>query len=254
MAEKQTRLRSNSVAKSDGDMIIADLANLMQSQLASLQQTAREEFKKLGASITSLTSQLSKLREDITSDMEGLREENKRTFATFSASIDKAQHDTSLALDRSTRINDLVISGIPFVDGENLLSYFHAWCRSFGYDERNFPLVDIRRLSKGTMSAGNVYMVLLQFAITVQRNDFYSRYLRSRSLSLSGIGFSVNKRIFINENLGPALRALRSKALQLKKEGKLSSVYTRAGTLFVKRSREEKEIAVSSTSDFSRTV
>lgn len=235
-------------------MTVADLASLMQTQFASYQQTAKDDFKKLGASLTSLTSQLSKLRDDIASDMEKLREENKRTFTTISSSIDKANKQTSLALDRSTRMNDLVVSGIPFVDGEDLLSYFHTWCKAYGYVESNYPLVDIRRLSKGALVAGNVYMILLQFAITVQRNDFYSRYLRSRSLSLTEIGFSVNKRIYINENLAPNVRDLRSKALKLKKEGKLNGVFTRGGILFVKRSGEEKEIAVSSESDFHRPV
>lgn len=235
-------------------MSIADLASLMQSQFASYQQATTGEFKKLGDSITSLTSQLSQLRDDITSDMERLREESKQTLTTFSCTIDKSCKESALALERSSRMNDLVVSGIPFTDGEDLMTYFHAWCRSFGYVDSKFPLVDIRRLSKGAMTAGTVYMILLQFAITVQRNDFYSRYLRSRSLSLSGIGFSVNKRIYINENLGPSMRVLRSKALQLRKEGKVDGVFTRAGHLFVKRSGEEKEIAVSSESDLVKSV
>ncbi|XP_055643768.1 uncharacterized protein LOC129779976 [Toxorhynchites rutilus septentrionalis] len=254
MAEKQVRLRSNSVVKSDADMTVADLASLMQSQLNSYQQSTKEDFKKLSASLSSLTSQLSKFRDNITTEMERLREENKQTFTTISSSIEKSNKDTSLAVDRSTRRNDLVISGIPFVDGENLLSYFHSWCRTFGYVESEFPLVDIRRLSKGALAAGKVYMILLQFAITIQRNDFYSRYLRSHSLSLSGIGFSVNKRIYINENLGPSIRALRSKALHMKKEGKLSGVFTRGGILLIKRNGDEKEITVSSDSDLSESI
>lgn len=257
--DNQIRLRSNSLSKSGGkgteaDMTVAELANLMQSQLANYQRTVKDDFKKLGDSLSSLTTQMSKLREDISSDIEKLREENNRTFDNLTTSIDTARKETSLALDRSARINDLVVSGIPFLDGENLLSYFHTWCKSFGYAEKNYPLVDVRRLSKGILTAGNVYMILLQFAITVQRNDFYSRYLRSRSLSLSGIGFSVDKRIYINENLGPNVRNLRSKALQLKKDGKLRGVFTRNGILFVKKIGEEKEIAISTDDEFHRSA
>lgn len=230
-------------------MTVAELANLMQSQLATYQRTVKEDFKKLGDSLSSLTTQMSKLREDIASDIEKLREENSQTFNNLSASINTARKETSIALDRSGRKNDLLVSGIPFVDGEDLLSYFHTWCKSFGYSERNYPLVDARRLSKGTLTAGNVYMVLLQFAITVQRNEFYSRYLRSRSLSLSGIGFSVDKRIFVNENLGPDIRSLRSKALQLKKDGKVRGVFTRNGILIVKKKGDDREVSVSSEKD-----
>lgn len=254
MTDKQHQTRSNSLVRSgtkgaDGEMTVADLANLMQSQLATYQKTVKDDFKKLGESLSSMTSEMSKLRADIALDIERLREENSRTFATLSGSIVKAKEETSMALDRSARVNDLVVSGIPFVTGENLLSYFHTWCRAFGYAESNFPLVDIRRLSKGTTIAGNVYMILIQFALTVQRNDFYSRYLRSRTLSLSGIGFTVDKRIYINENLGPNMRDLRTKALKLKKDGKLRGVVTRNGLLYVRRVGDEKDTAVTSERD-----
>lgn len=256
MADKdhQTRLRSNSLVKSaaksnDNEMTVADLANLMQSQLATYQRSVKDDFKKLG---DSLTAQMGKLREDIALDIEKLRKETKRTFDNLSVSIDNVRENTSLALDRSVRINDLIVSGIPFVVGEDLLCYFHTWCKTFGYSQSEFPLVDVRRLHKGTFTAGNVYTILVQFAITGQRNDFYTRYLRSRSLSLLGLGFSTDKRIFINENLGPAVRNLRSKALQLKKDGKLRGVFTRNGILFVKKIGDEKEIAVSTENDLQR--
>lgn len=256
MAEKDhnTRLRSNSLTKAcskgtEGDMTVAELANIMQTQLATYQRTVKDDFKKLGDSLSSLTTQMGKLREDIASDIEKLRKENNRTINNLATSITTVRTETSLAFERSARKNDLVVSGIPFVDGEDLLSYFHIWCKSFGYTERIYPLVDVRRLSKGPLENGKVYMVLLQFAITVQRNEFYSRYLRSRSLSLSEIGFSVNKRIFINENLGPDLRNLRSKALQLKKDGKLRGVFSRNGILYVKKVGDDKEIVVSTEND-----
>lgn len=239
----------SSAKSTDADMTVAELANLMQSQLATYQRTVKEDFKKLGDSLSSISTEMTKLREDIALDIEKLREENNKTFNSLSTTIDEAKRDTSLALDRSARMNDLLVSGVPFVVGEDLSNYFRTWCNSFGYAERDHPLVDIRRLSKGTPTAGTVYMILIQFAITVQRNEFYSRYLNSRSLSLSGIGFSVDKRIYINENLGPIVRNLRSKALQLKKAGKLRAVFTWSGVLFVRRIGEDKKIAVSTEND-----
>lgn len=127
MAEKEHQIvtRSNSSVKSTGknaenDMTVAELASIMQSQLAGYQRTVEEDFKKLGDSLSSLTTQMTKLRDDIASDIEKLREENNRTFANLTSTIDTTRNETSLALDRSARTNDLVVSGVPFVDGENL--------------------------------------------------------------------------------------------------------------------------------------
>lgn len=64
------------------------------------------------------------------------------------------------------------------------------------------------------------------------------------------IGFSVDKRIFVNENLGPSAREIRTKALKLRREGKLRSVFTKNGTVYIKKSLDDPEVAVTSINDF----
>lgn len=254
MSDNETapkRLRSASISKSNGpssasDMSVAELANLMKSQLESYRRSTKEDIKQLGQT---LSSQIDKLKLDIAVDLEKLREDNKVTFNELTASIEETKVNTTHALERTNRSNDLIVSGVPFVQGENLTSYYNAWCHSLGYDQNNFPLVDIRRLVKGVPAVGNVYIILLQFAITIQRNDFYAAYLRTRSLMLSDIGFAVKKRIYINENLGPATRTLRTKALQLKKDGIFSGVYSKNGIVHVKKTSNDREFAVTSEND-----
>ena len=97
--DHQTRLRSNWLVKppaksSDADMTVAELANLMQSQLATYQRTAKEDFKKLGDSLSSLTIQMTQ-REVIASDIEKLREANNKSFNTLSTSINTKEGNIS---------------------------------------------------------------------------------------------------------------------------------------------------------------
>lgn len=244
------RLRSNSVSQqrntSTPDMTVADLAKLVKSQFASFQRSTKDDIQKMG---DKLSSQITQLRSELTSDIDKLREETNKTVSELVSSVEGTKTDVSHMVDRSTKRNDLIISGVPYTQGENLCSYVQAWCRSLGYPENNIPLVDVRRLSKPGVTLGAAPIILLQFAFNTQRNEFYSRYLRSHNLSLSQIGFSVNKRVYINENLTPIAREIRSKALQLKKNDKLQAVYSRDGIVFVKPMNGGAGKAISSIHD-----
>lgn len=249
MSDNERTLRSNNTTKGSSlsnDMSVGDLANLMKSQFISYQRSTKEEIKIMGEK---LSSEIEGLKREITTDMDKLREENKKIYAELTSTISTLEMDTTHAMETSMRANDLIASGIPFVQGEDLMSYFKVWCCSLGYSEGHIPMVDVRRLIRRSGSSGNAPNILIQFAITVQRNDFYSRYLRSRRLVLSDIGFSVNKRVYVNENLGPAARNLRSKAIRLKKEGRLHAVFTRNGAVYIKRNEEDRGVAVKSSDE-----
>lgn len=245
------RLRSDSTTKgsgstSDTDMSVAELASMMKSQFATYQRTTVDEIRRLE---DSLQTQMDKLRSDIGSEFEKIREESNKTTTQLVNSIGDSKAECMAAVDRSMRANDLVVSGVPFVSGEDLEKYFVIWCRSLGYADNNIPHVDIRRLAKGTPSSGTTYLILVQFAITVQRNEFFARYLRSPKLSLTDIGFTTNRRIFVNENLSIAARELRAKALQMKKREQLMAVYTKFGILYVKKSANSQEKPIFSEND-----
>lgn len=259
------QLRSNSSSsknKSESDMSVTDLAKLMKSEFASYQKSTSEELKRMSDTMSqfassqkssdnklermseSLSAQIEKLKSDISADMKLLREENNTTIRNLTKSIEEVKTEAVLSVDQNSRMNDLIVSGVPFTPEENLHRYFSTWCRLLGYPEDVIPLVDIRRLSKGAPKAGTASLILIQFAITIQRNDFFAHYLKSRNLSLSQIGFSVNKRIYINENLGPTSRGLRSKALAMKRNGQLTGVFTKDGTVYVKEAGSDRAVAV----------
>lgn len=136
-----------------------------------------------------------------------------------------------LATERS---NDLLLSGVPFQSSEDLMDIFSRIANVLGYDRANIPHIYAKRLARYPIAIGAASPIAFQFAFKLARDDFYNRYLSSRNLSLIHLGFEVNKRIFLNENLTEDARRIKSEAVKLKKAGKLLSVFTRNGAVFVK--------------------
>lgn len=146
---------------------------------------------------------------------------------------------SDIALDRerimyTEKSNDLLLSGVPFASSEDLDGITGMIAAALGYAEGNIPLVTAKRLARIPIKPGSTPPIALQFAFKFVRDEFYVRYLKTRNLSLQHIGFNVNKRIYLNENLTELGRKIKSQAINLKKAGKLHSVYTRDGAVFVK--------------------
>lgn len=50
--------------------------------------------------------------------------------------------------------------------------------------------------------------------------------------------------MFVNENLTPTARKIKAKAIDLKKEGKLSNVFSRSGVVHVKASNSDETFPI----------
>lgn len=133
--------------------------------------------------------------------------------------------------------NELIVSGVPHIPGENVAAYFKDMWKQVGLPENPAPLVDVRRLKTGTQGDG---LILLQFALRNNRDDFYSCYLRKRDLKLQHLGMNSTRRFYVNENLAVPARKIKKAALELKKSGKLSSVYSKKGIVHVKRTADQQ--------------
>lgn len=206
----------------------------------TISQLAHRISKELESTKTAITKQINDgmlaVKTELKADLETIRSQLEATISEISTSVSQNKESlrsTSEALTRSFNVSDLIVSGVPYMRNENLLDYFDTWCKSLGYT--NTPLVDARRLSKLPMTVGKKYLILLQFAITNQRGDFYNCYLKTRSLTLDQIGFKTKDRIYVNENLTASARVIKTKAVAARKEGKLHSVFSRDGVIFVRK-------------------
>lgn len=123
------------------------------------------------------------------------------------------------------------------------MTYFNHMWKFVGLHEDIKPLVHIRRLRP---NAKGDALIILQFALRNDRDEFYSCYLQKRDLKLCHLGIDSTRRIYVNENLTVTARRIKAAALRLKKDGKLSSVYTKQGIVMVKRSVDQLPVTIRS--------
>ncbi|EDS28541.1 conserved hypothetical protein [Culex quinquefasciatus] len=164
--------------------------------------------------------------------------------------LDETRNDlyaVSNQLDRLERAHDLILNGVPFSQNEDLQVLFRMIAAKLAYNPANTPIVSLKRLSKQAITVGTSPPILCQFAIRNERIELYGRYLRSRNLTLRDVGFESNNRIFLNENLTPQAREVRSEALKLKKQGHLHQVYSRDGIVCVRSAAGADPVGVFST-------
>lgn len=240
VSTRRNKFGSEETLSTAGDeMSVSQLADLLSSKLES---TKADIFRKID-------SEMANVKAEIKSELHSVRAELEKSIGELGSSVHHnklAIKATNDAISRSRNINDLIVNGVPYMQSENLIGIFAKWCQILGYPDNCNPLVDARRLSKLPMTPGKSYPILLQFAITNHRNDFYSKYLRERSLTLDQIGFKSTNRIYVNENLTTTDRALKAKALIAKKQGKLESVFTKNGIICVKRTADGDRCHISS--------
>lgn len=171
---------------------------------------------------------------------------NDVAVCTLNERVDTLSH----TIGNLQNVSDLIISGVPFMNGENLRELFNAMCKQLGFNDDLYPLVDIRRMkAKAALKEGNECLIVVQFALKNSRDDFYNAYLRTRDLKLRHLGLDSDRRIYVNENLTVGARKVKVAALRLKKAGKLSTVYTKQGVVHVKPTAESRPTVVNSEKD-----
>lgn len=152
-------------------------------------------------------------------------------------SVSEVRHDVDHAnasIGRLEKARELIISGVPYLQNENLPVTFGSIATKLGYNDASVPMVSLARLAKPPIAVGSAPPIICEFALRADRNTFYASYLNQRDLNLSHIGFNNNNRIYVNENLTKEDRVIRAAALRLKKEGKIQKVYSRNGIVYAK--------------------
>lgn len=140
----------------------------------------------------------------------------------------------------------MILSGVPYVANEDVGQIVQRIAIALGFSEQNTPLMFSKRLAKIPIANGATPPIVIQFAFKLARDDFYRRYFTVRNLSLIHIGFNVDKRIFLNENLTDQTRRIKGKAINLRRTGKLYAVFTKDGCVFIKPTPEDAAILIRS--------
>lgn len=230
---------------------------MLMTQFTETKSLIDEMRTELNHKIDAVKSELEGKLTAVSNDINSLKTECATKFQTNSDMINVLNirvDEISSTMDNLGNRNELILSGIPYLRGEDLIEHFKAICMQLGMDERSVPSVDIRRLKSGVMNDGDNSLVLVQFSLRNLRDDFYSAYLRKRDLQLSHLGINSAQRVYVNENLTVEARKLKIAAVRLKKAGRLASVYTKNGTVIVRPTATAQPIAIRSEEQLNQFV
>ncbi|KAL1403438.1 hypothetical protein pipiens_019360 [Culex pipiens pipiens] len=220
---------------SEGEDVAAKLdaaVRMFMQQFTETKTLINEMRTDINKRIETVKTDLEGKLEAVSKDITSLRTDCASKFQQSDAAADalNVRVDTvSHAIDNLERCDDLIVSGIPFVEGEDLPAMFKAMLRHIGLGESAPPSVDIRRLYPRSPSENNSSFIKIQFALRNARDDFYYAYLGKHDLKLCHLGIDSTRRVYVNESLTDAARKVRAAAIRLKKDGKLSSVFTKRG-------------------------
>lgn len=145
---------------------------------------------------------------------------------------------------------DLVIRGIPVTADENLAETFNQLCRTI---QHNAP--PIRAIFR-VHNKNNTAPVIVKLGSANDRSLLFaavSRRCKSkrRPLSLRDIGHSADEKIYLHECLTKHNREVMQFGIELKKQKRLSSVFSIRGHVYVRVRAQSNAVRVSSIENLS---
>ena len=91
--------------------------------------------------------------------------------------------------------------------------------------------------------------IIVKFVRREMRERLYRARKRLKSITTADFGFSVNKKIFINESLTPRNKELFKVCLRFKKDNGYKFLWTNAGKIFLRRNADSPVIPINSSAD-----
>ena len=235
------RSREDLSKQDDGE--IGSLDDLWSRMQLMLSTTSERIEKKIEICNGALEKRMSNIEDQLTV----VRQECIEKVNNLEQSVLAVRNKIDQAVETAYRIEknkELVISGIPYQSQENLSEIYRMMALSIDYDDNRVPLANLQRMARVPIAPGSSPLILCEFALRQERNEFYRLYLSKRSLCLRDIGFDSGNRLYVNENLTKNARLIRAEAIKFRKLGQLESVTTRNGIVYIKRKRSDTATAV----------
>lgn len=116
---------------------------------------------------------------------------------------------------RLSKINDVIIRGIPYNDNEKLLRTFSRVARAVGFKHSNATAInDIFRIPSNYGKKGGP--ILVKFSSIILKREFMSRFLRKKYVNLKDIATTTEiRRIYASDNLTKLNYEIYVKAVNL---------------------------------------
>lgn len=142
--------------------------------------------------------------------------------------------------------NELVVSGVPNVVGENLQKYMENICIQLKIGLPSNAITKTHRIGKNTTEPQRPQPILYKFSTQAMRNhihDTYIEYIKSKNqMDLKSIGVAKEGRFYINPKVPKCLSAIYKRALEFKRQGLIKAVNTKISSIAINVNDEWKTI------------
>ena len=213
-----------------------------------------EQLKEALAMVKSLNTKYEKMEETLVV----LQEENKalkEEHASLKAQVLSSANDLKSVqkslndLEQYTRRDSVEIRGIPLPEEsqeEDTNEIVLQLSQKMGIPlERKDISVSHRIRSRSLVDPA----IIVKFVRREVRERLYRARKRLKSITTADFGFSVEKKIFINESLTPKNKELFKDCLRFKKDNNFEFLWTNAGKIFLRRNADSPVILINSSAD-----
>lgn len=208
------------------DNLLVRIKQMIDDGNTKIEQKIESSNKAVVCEIATLREEVHQLKADYARDLNRLNESHAKTELDVLKNKD--------AVNRLPKSNDLILTGVPYSPMENTGALIQKVAAALEYSDTNAPVVYTKRLARTPIVAGATPPILIQFAFRASRDEFFHRYFARKNLNLTQLGYDVDRRIYINENLTESARYIKGTALKLKRSGKIHHVFSKDGIIFVK--------------------
>jgi hypothetical protein len=147
-------------------------------------------------------------------------------------------------LEQKVRSNNLIISGIPEGEHEDLVQKVIDICGYLNVTLSKYDITECLRLGRYLPNNLKPRRVMVQFLNKLARNDVF--------LNRGALKKFPTPNIFISEDLSPASATLFYHCRQRSKHLKLYSCYTKYGCCYIKADRVSKPVRITNLSDLNQ--
>lgn len=154
-------------------------------------------------------------------------------------------------LERQIRMNELVISGVPYMESETVIDIVASISRTIKFSAGQDAIESCFRLPVHNNRRRSSPSIIVRFWGADAKLDFFKCYFNSSKLCTTMLGYSAASRIYVNENLTKRNFEIFCKARDLKKDGKIVRFSTLRGRVVVKIHGCERSYTVDSVAQLS---
>lgn len=249
----------NSVREIDAKLTskIDNLELMLSDKVNAVKEEAESRLAKLSMTVDSRF-------EDVSRKINYLRAANADEIANVAnGAVAEWKFETESRLDKMERLslsNELVITGIPFSQGENSSDIvgdivYALNCNLNPNDFLSIYRVPPKKNQRKNLS-GNVSTtpIIIRFYFEDAKQQFMSSYFKRKGLNLTDIGFKTSSRIYINESLTKSNREIFNSAAQAKRLQKLHKYFTRRGLVYVQMAVDSNTVCIESVGKLNELI